>query len=108
MPTHQALEFPHDGYIPPYVDSMLEQMIEKGGGTVSDSLRLTKVLVSQTGVDDCRASRVLLHLWQARALALLLTAVRWPRGALVTLHPSQAPLYPMCLVAGKCSLLSAL
>ena len=28
------MEFPNDGYIPPYVDGMLEKMVQDGGGRV--------------------------------------------------------------------------
>jgi len=56
----QALEFPNDGYIPPYVDGMLETMVRDVGGKVEDSLRLKKILVTHIGGDenDTRVSKV--------------------------------------------------
>ena len=42
----QALEFPHDGYFPPYVDGMLEDLVKEEGGRVQSNLRLRKILVA--------------------------------------------------------------
>ena len=48
LPGHvkQALEFPHDGYFPPYVDGMLEDLVKEEGGRVRSDLRLRKTLVA--------------------------------------------------------------
>jgi len=54
----QALEFPQDGYIPPYVDNMLEEMIHKEGGKVEGNLKLKKILVAPAGWNDTRVSKV--------------------------------------------------
>eukprot|EP00092_Neocalanus_flemingeri_P053191 GFUD01062436.1.p1 GENE.GFUD01062436.1~~GFUD01062436.1.p1 ORF type:complete len:178 (-),score=53.70 GFUD01062436.1:224-757(-) len=52
----QALEFPQDGYIPPYVDRMLEEMVEREGGRKEGKLRLKKILVTPAGWDDTRVT----------------------------------------------------
>lgn len=52
----QALEFQHDGYMPPYVDGMLEQMVKDEGGNSRGGLRLRKILVVQKD-DDIHVTR---------------------------------------------------
>ena len=53
---NQALDFPQDGYIPPYVDKMLEEMIEMKGGKVESGLRLKKIFVQPYGFDDTKVT----------------------------------------------------
>ena len=54
----EGLEFPNDGYIPPYTDGVLENMITNGGGEISSSMKLQKILVSPTDNGDCKATRI--------------------------------------------------
>ena len=58
----KALEFPHDGYIPPYVDGMLEEMVETEGGRTEGSLKLKKILVTPKGQNDTKVTQVTAHL----------------------------------------------
>ena len=53
------MEFPQDGYIPPFVDSMLEEIVETEGGRTEGSLRIKKILVTPAGWDDTRVSQVI-------------------------------------------------
>lgn len=48
----KALEFPNDGYIPPYVDGMLEGMVRAAGGIVESGMRLKKILVIPFGKNN--------------------------------------------------------
>ena len=52
----QTVEFPHDGYIPPYVDGMLEDLVTGEGGDVKSGLRLRKILVAHRD-DDIHVTR---------------------------------------------------
>jgi len=66
----QVLEFPRDGYIPPYVDGMIEDMIVRRGGSHLTSAKLTKIYVAPTNDDDCRVTRIVLRDDNGRDLTL--------------------------------------
>jgi len=56
--VRQALEFPNDGYIPPYVDGMLEEMVREGGGDTIGNMKLSRILVSPSENGDVKVTQV--------------------------------------------------
>ena len=61
--VNEGLEFPNDGYITPFSDQVMENMIENAGGNISDVMKLEKILVAPTEDGDCKATKIV---WRHR------------------------------------------